>query len=91
MMIRKTFDCSGPGWSVHTYLRIGRLLAERHLGKCSCSYCRAIRWPVALWLPKDKAWNSWRVIAVKLWRSNWYVRWTYSHRAALTDAPGEKL
>ena len=83
IVIRKEFSCSGPGWEVNTYLRWGSLLAERHYGNCTCSYCSKSRWPVALWLPECKAWNAWRVIAVRLVKSRWYIRWT---RPALKEA-----
>jgi hypothetical protein len=74
--LRKEFCCSGDGWEVNTFLRSGRFLVECHYGKCSCSYCTRIRWPVALWLPECKSWNAWRIVAIRLWRSNWYIRWT---------------
>ena len=70
------FSCGGPDWKVDTFVRTTRVLVERHVGKCDCSYCQKCRWPVALWLPENRSWNSWRVVAFRVIRSRWYVLWT---------------
>ena len=51
-MTQPETTASGPGWEVTTVLRGMRSLVERHYGKCTCSYCSQIRWPVAVWLAK---------------------------------------
>lgn len=73
--IGKRFSCSGPGWENNTLASTDRLFVEQHVGKCNCSYCQRCKWPVALWLPSNMGWNSWRVIAFRAWGSRWYVRW----------------
>jgi hypothetical protein len=69
---------------------IGSVLFEKHDNKCTCSYCRE---PIyksigsnyhvfglfGLCLPKNKSWNSWRVIFFKFFGSNYYLRWTKKH------------
>lgn len=66
-----------------------RVLLERHEKPCGCSYCRE-PWghlPVQLRLPKDKGKTSWRVIALKLWSSTIYLRWTLVIWKPLPTAP----
>jgi hypothetical protein len=75
--IGKHFCCGGPNWANHIFVEWGKLLVERHSRKCGCSYCQRIKWPVALWLPEDRSWNSWRVIPIRLMRTKWYIRWTH--------------
>lgn len=54
------------------------VLLERHEKPCGCSYCREGkgRWLLQLRLPEDKGHTSWRVLALNLWSSTVYLRWT---------------
>lgn len=63
------------------------LLKEKHHKElCNCSYCEKLRSEtknVNLWLPVSKAFNSWRILAVKKVDAFYYYRTTLPRLQAL--------
>ena len=57
------------------------ILFEKHnIKDCWCNYCAGLRdrigLPFGFWSPKDKSWNSWRILWFKGSKNAYYIRWT---------------
>ncbi|MCK9154564.1 MAG: hypothetical protein M0P12_00470 [Paludibacteraceae bacterium] len=55
------------------------ILLEKHLN-CTCSYCGGFKGKFKGWcgyeFPEIKAWNSWRVLWIRILGTRFYLRWT---------------
>ena len=55
-------------------------ILELHRRGCSCSYCEKPVWGAAIWLPRCKAANSWRILALNFILFRVYLRTTLPQR-----------
>lgn len=62
-----------------------RFLFEKHTNICQCSYCKDLKHLLEIWLPENKKWNSWRVIAWKFGLNKYYIRFTFPNPNPIGD------